>query len=123
MTPKGLLNQEDKDPVELNGLLSNAWGGVSKFFTGLLDVDPELQARRDAEAEALYAERAESPFFQTFGWGEGNDERSGNWLQNLPESIGQMYRDGSFMATNPGPSTEAIGSLLAGGVLNLTTAG
>jgi len=123
MTPKGLLNQEDKDPVELNGLLSNAWGGVSKFFTGLLDVDPELQARRDAEAEALYAERAESPFFQTFGWGEGNDERSGNWLQNLPESIGQMYRDGSFMATNPGPSTEAIGSLLAGGVLNLTPVG
>ena len=119
---QGLLNQEDKEPV-VDGLLSNTWSGVSKFFTGLLDVDPALQARRDAEAKALDEERAKSPFFQMLGWGEGNDEREGNWLQNLPESIGGMYRDGAFMATNPGPSTEAIGSLVAGGVLNLTPMG
>jgi|AOAMet1_04_M0_20_1038515.scaffolds.fasta_scaffold03390_2 hypothetical protein len=120
---QGLLNQDDKDPVKLDGLLSNAWGGVSKFFTGILDVDPELQARRDARDAEIYESRAQSPFFQALGWGEGNDERSGNWLQNLPESIGQMYRDGAYMATNPGPSTEAIASLLAGGVLNLTPVG
>ena len=119
---QGLLNQEDKEPV-VDGLLSNTWSGVSKFFTGLLDVDPELQTRRDERDEKIYDERAKSPIFQAFGWGEGNDERSGNWLQNLPESIGGMYRDGAFMATNPGPSTEAIGSLVAGGVLNLTPMG
>ena len=121
---QGLLNQEDKEPVKLDGLLSNAWDGVSKFFTGLLDVDPELQARRDTKAEEVYDERAKSPFFQALGWGEDNDERSDtNWIKNIAPNLGAMYRDGSFMATNPGPSTEAISSLVAGGVLNLTPVG
>jgi len=122
---RGLLDDvEKKDPVKLDNLLGNAWEGVSEFFTGLLDVDPELQARRDADAKELYDLRAESPFFQFFGWGDGNDERSDtDWIANFPKNVGAMYRDTATMATNPAPTTEALSSLAAGGALNLTPLG
>jgi len=107
----------------MSGLLSDIWEGAKETFGGLLDVDPELQARRDAEAKALYDARAESPFFQMLGWGEGNDEREGNALQNLLPSIGGMYRDSAQAITNPAVTTEAVSNLVAGGVLNLTPVG
>ena len=107
----------------MSGLLSDIWEGAKETFGGLLDVDPELQARRDAEAKALYDARAESPFFQMLGWGEGNDEREGNALQNLLPSIGGMYRDSAQAITNPAVTAEGITNLVAGGVLNLTPVG
>jgi len=108
----------------MSGLLSDIWEGSKEFFGGLLDVDPELQARRDAEAKALYDSRAESPFFQMLGWGEGNDERSStNPIVNFLPNVGSIYRDTATMATNPAVSAEAVSNLVAGGVLNLTPVG
>ena len=107
----------------MSGLLSDLWEDSKEFFGGLLDVDPELQARRDAEAKALYDARAESPFFQALGWGEGNDDREGNALQNFLPSIGGMYRDSAQAITNPAVTAEGITNLVAGGVLNLTPVG
>lgn len=127
----GLLHDPNRKPVKLNSLMSNfadqagdfIGDSLSGMWRGLLDVDPELQARRDAEAKALYDARAESPFFQMFGWGEGNDDREGNALQNFLPSLGGMYRDTAQAIRNPAPTTEAITNLVAGGVLNLTPVG
>ena len=64
----------------MKGLLSDGWDGFKNVTGGLFDairtVDPELQAQRDREAQELYNARADSPFFQAFGWGEGNNERT-----------------------------------------------
>ena len=108
----------------MTGLLDSLWNETKEVFGGLLKVDPELQARRDAEAKALYDSRAQSPFFQMLGWGEGNDERSDtNVAKNFLPNVGAIYRDTATMATNPAPTTEAISNLVAGGVLNFTYLG
>ena len=52
----------------MTGLLDSLWNETKEVFGGLLKVDPELQASRDAEAKALYDSRAQSPFFQMLGW-------------------------------------------------------
>ena len=68
----GLLHDPNRKPVKLNSLMSNFADQAGDFigdslhniWRGLLDVDPELQARRDAEAKALYDRRAQSPAWQ-----------------------------------------------------------
>ena len=60
----------------MKGLLGDAWDMVSGTFGGLLQIDPALKDRRAREAKELYELRAQSPFFQMLGWGEGNNERT-----------------------------------------------
>ena len=107
----------------MTGLLDSLWSNTKEIFGGLLDVDPELQARRDAEAKALYDQRAQSPFFQMLGWGSDDVRSDTNVVANFLPNVGAIYRDTATMATNPAVTTEAISNLVAGGVLNLTPVG
>ena len=112
----------------MKGLLSDGWDGFKNVTGGLFDairtVDPELQAQRDREAQELYNARADSPFFQAFGWGEGNNERTEDFsFGNVAKDIGELYRGGATAVTNPKQTSNAVADLAFGGVLTLTPVG
>jgi hypothetical protein len=112
----------------MKGLLSDGWDGFKDLTGGLFDairtVDPELQAQRDREAQELYNARADSPFFQAFGWGEGNNERTEDFsFGNVAKDIGELYRGGATAVTNPKQTSNAVADLAFGGVLTLTPVG
>jgi len=108
----------------MKGLLGDAWDMVSGAWGGLLQTDPDLKARRDQEAKELYDRRAQSPFFQMFGWGEGNNERTEDFsFGNIGKDIGELYRGGATAVTNPAETTKAVSDLAFGGVLNLSPIG
>lgn len=112
----------------MTGLLSEGWEGFKDLTGGLFDAirttDPELKAQRDREAKALYDERAKSEFFQAFGWGEGNDERTEDFsFGNISKDIGELYRGGATAVTNPKDTSNAVADLAFGGVLTLTPVG
>jgi hypothetical protein len=108
----------------MKGLLGDAWDMVSGTFGGLLQTDPALKERRATEAKELYDSRADSPFFQMFGWGEGNNERTEDFsFGNIGKDIGELYRGGATAVTNPAETTKAVSDLAFGGVLNLSPIG
>ena len=120
----GLLD-EFKDG--LSETLSAGWNGISDFAGGLLEVDPELQAARDAKAAALKEARlTPDEFGNTPNAWMYNTERSTSTnpivriAENYLPNLGDMYTGSSEMIRNPKPTTKMFTDLGVGGVLNLS---
>ena len=120
----GLLD-EFKDG--LSETLSAGWNGISEFAGGLLEVDPELQAARDAKAAALKEARlTPDEFGNTPNAWMYNTERSTSTnpivriAENYLPNLGDMYTGSSEMIRNPKTTTKMFTDLGVGGVLNLS---
>ena len=136
---RGLLDPNDQpEPVRLNSLMSNFADGAGEFMgdvlgnvkNGIMDfITPsaELQAQRDAEKEAIKIKRlTPNEFGVTPQAWMYNTERSDSdnvltrLVENFLPNMGDMYTGTSDMIRNPQPTSEAVGNLVAGGVLNLS---